>query len=120
MYMQQSLQHATISETWKKLSFIERMANIGSEVERTLNWQVKNNPKLSQKAFFRALELFDLTLMLLAQEKTYTLSRLTEVARAKELFADHVYGDNQYSCTRESWQKYFKPFNYLARLIKVE
>ena len=113
--MQQNLQHATIVETWKKLSFVERMANIGSEVERTLNWQTKNNQKLSQKAFFRALELFDLTLVLLAGEKEHTFSRLREVARAKELFADYVCSDNKYSCTKESWQNYFRPFNYLAR-----
>ncbi len=38
------------------------MSNIGSEVERALNWQAKGNLAYSQKVFGRALELLDLTL----------------------------------------------------------
>ena len=47
---------------WSQLSFLEQMANIGSEVERALNWRIKNNVDYAQKAFERALELIDLTL----------------------------------------------------------
>lgn len=117
--MQHSLQHIQILETWKKLTMPEQMANIGSEVERSIKWKEKNNEKLSQKAFFRALELFDLTLQNIAasqkKDKNLLLPVITEIARAKELFADYFIGDNQYNSTKESWQKYFKQFNYLAR-----
>ena len=47
---------------WKELPFFERMANIGSEVERALAWRAKNNAEYFQKAFERAIELIDLTL----------------------------------------------------------
>lgn len=127
--MTQNLQHTTIQETWKNLSFPEQMANIGSEVERAMKWKEKNNQKFSQKAFFRALELFNLTLKNIATPTTQlnhpnttknkiptnNLSRITEIARSKELFADYFIGENQYNSTKESWQKYFKQFNYLAR-----
>jgi hypothetical protein len=108
--MKQNLQHHSIEKTWKNLSFIEQMANIGSEVERAINWKEKNKDKYSKKAFFRAIELFNLTLL-----EIKSLSRLTEVARSRELFSDFFWGDNQYNSTKESWQKYFKAFNYLAR-----
>lgn len=113
--MQQNLHHLTILETWRKMSLVEQMANIGSEVERAMNWKEKNNQKFSEKAFFRALELFDLTLSCFTNSQKYTLATKTEVARSKELFADFFWADNQYNSTRESWQKYFKQFNYLAR-----
>ena len=45
---------------WEQLSLVEQMANIGSEVERALNWRKKGNLDYSLKACERALELFDL------------------------------------------------------------
>lgn len=108
--MKQNLQHNSIEETWKNLNFAEQMANIGSEVERAMKWKEKNKDKYSKKAFFRALELFNLTLL-----EAKNLPKLTEVARSKELFSDFFWGNNQYNSTKESWQKYFKAFNYLAR-----
>ena len=47
---------------WEKLSFLEQMASIGSEVERALNWQKKKNADYSRRSSERALELIDLTL----------------------------------------------------------
>ena len=35
---------------WNKLSFFEQMANIGSEVERTINWRYKKQ-NYFQKTF---------------------------------------------------------------------
>jgi hypothetical protein len=117
--MTQNLQHTTISETWKNLSFPEQMANIGSEVERAIKWKEKNNQKFSQKAFFRALELFDLTLQNIPtsniQSNNNSLPKITEISRSKETFADFFIGENIYNSTKENWQKYFKQFNYLAR-----
>ncbi len=57
------IQHKQLaSGGWQRFSFIEQMANIGSEVERALNWRAKKNAAYAQKAFERALELIDLTL----------------------------------------------------------
>ena len=58
-----SNQHKTLAKgRWKSLSFLEQMANIGSEVERTMNWKNKDNAEYSQLAFERALELMNLTI----------------------------------------------------------
>ena len=46
---------------WKELSFLEQMANIGSEIERAIKWKNKNNAQYCRLAFERGLELLDLT-----------------------------------------------------------
>ena len=86
------------------------MANIGSEVERALNWQAKNNVEYSQKAFERVLELLDLTL-----DGTTAPARFKELARAREAIADYFVGTNQFKSTEASWRRYFLPFAYAAR-----
>lgn len=95
---------------WQKMSMMEQMANIGSEVERAIKWKNKNNKEYSQAAFERALELLDLTLSCC---KNYP--RLKEFARVRELLADYFAFDNIYNSTDQSWQKYFYCFNYAAR-----
>lgn len=98
---------------WNKFSTIEQMANIGSEVERSIKWKNKGNEKHANFAFERALELFDLTA---SDEKNQ--SHLKEILRARELFADFFAGKNIYHSTDSSWKKYFYSYNYAARLAK--
>ena len=38
-----SYYYQRLSNRWQKLSFFEQMANIGSEVERAINWRGKDN-----------------------------------------------------------------------------
>lgn len=95
---------------WLKFSFIEQMANIGSEVERTILWKEKQNNDYSQKAFERALELLDLTI---ADSKNK--SRLRELTRLREILVDYFFCDNQYLSSNKLWRNYFYPFNYAAR-----
>lgn len=95
---------------WGQLSFLEQMANIGSEVERALNWQAKNNSAYSQKASSRALELTDLTL-----EAVDTFPRRKELARLREALVDYFFGENEFRSTEASWRKYFFHFTYAAR-----
>lgn len=95
---------------WFTLSLVEQMANVGSEVERTLNWKAKGNLPYSKKAFERALELLDLTL---ADRKN--IGRLKEVARVREAIVDFVAGENQFLSTDEAWKKYFSHFVIAAR-----
>ena len=95
---------------WSKLSFIEQMANIGSEVERALNWKAKQNADYSQKAFERILELLDLTL-----DSVTGYSRYKELARLREALIDFFTGTNEFGSTDALWRKYFLPFNYAAR-----
>jgi len=96
---------------WQKLSFIEQMANIGSEVERTISWRNKGNGEYSRLAFDRTLELIDLTV---AELKKF--SRLKELLRVREALVDYFLGDNIYKSTDKNWQNYFFSFGYAARI----
>ncbi len=88
------------------------MANIGSEVFRTLKWQ-KKNPSYSQLALERALELLDLTLT-----DRKNRERLKEIARVREALIDYFVFDNEYASTKGFWENYFLYFNYAARVTK--
>jgi hypothetical protein len=104
-------QHQSLAAgRWSRLTLVEQMANIGSEVERALNWRAKNNEAYSQKAFERVLELVDLTL-----ETAESFARLKELARLRETLIDYFFGDNQYGSTENLWRKYFLHFNFAAR-----
>jgi hypothetical protein len=106
-----SRQHISLDqERWSRLSLSEQMANIGSEVERAITWKKKNNPDYCQKAFFRALELIDLTL-----DSKPRPSILKEVGRVREALVDFFFGTNQYHSSDQAWQKYFYAFQYAAR-----
>ena len=95
---------------WKNLSFLEQMANIGSEIERALKWQAKHNTAYSQKALERALELIDLTL-----DSVKNFPRLKELARLRESIVDYFFGTNQYKSNEILWKKYFMHFTYATR-----
>jgi hypothetical protein len=95
---------------WSLLSFVEQMANVGSEVERTISWKAKGRPDFSERAFERALELLDLTIA-----DARNRSRLKELLRAREALADCFVFDNSYQSTPESWQRYFRCFLMAAR-----
>jgi len=99
------------SGRWFEFSLIEQMANIGSDVERAIQWKKKGNEEYSKNAFNRVLELVDLTT---ADPKNR--NRLKEVVRFREMFIDYFLFDNTYSFTDEFWQKYFYQFNYAAAL----
>lgn len=95
---------------WYKFNLFEQMANIGSEIFRTISWRRKD-PQLSRSAFWRALELFDLTISDPKNKK-----RLKEICRAREVAVDYFAGNNIYHSTDKSWENYFYAFNWAARL----
>jgi hypothetical protein len=99
-------QHATLAAgKWNQLSFAEQMANIGSEIERTISWKEKGRLDISGRAFERALELLDLSA---ADPKNRP--RLRELRRVREAVSDHFVFDNSYQSTHKSWQRYFGSF----------
>ena len=106
-----SYQHKDLAAgRWDKLSFVEQMANIGSEVERAFNWRAKHNLVYCQQAFERSLELIDLTL-----DNVKGFARIKELARLRETIADYFFGTNEFVSTEESLKKYFLNFTYAAR-----
>ena len=106
-----SLQHKELaSGRWQKLSFAEQMANIGSEVERALNWKNKGNLDYSQKAFERSLELLDLSIDMIKN-----LAHLRELTRLREALVDFFFGNNEFSSSDLIWKKYFSDFTFAVR-----
>jgi hypothetical protein len=104
-------QHNELAQgRWQKMSFCEQMANVGSEVERALNWRDKNNAEYSEKALYRALELLDLTINANVK-KTY----LKELTRIRESLLDFFIGENTYNQDKNSIKKFFFYFGLSAR-----
>ena len=107
-----NFQHKELSQgRWKQLSFFEQMANIGSEVERSINWKKKDNKEYSRLAFERALELIDLTIR---DEKN--IKRLRELTRVRENFVDYFVCGNNYSSSEKNWKNYFYSFAFASNL----
>lgn len=97
-------------ERWAGLDFITQMANIGSEVGRTLKWKQKNNETLAKSAFVRAIDLFDLTIEVGRKESnpSYRDSMLREVLIARDLFSEEYLSGDQ-NAIRGS-ERYFAHF----------
>lgn len=95
---------------WQRMVFCEQMANIGSEVERSLNWRIRSNLVYAQRAFERALELIDLTLA-----GVQSPARLRELTRLREVLVDYFQGTNEYLSSDSLWRKYFLPFTRATR-----
>lgn len=104
-------QHKNLaSGKWQELSLIHQLANIGSEIFRTISWKQKNNLVYSQMAFDRGIELLDLAI---ADSKN--IGRLKELCRLREILIDYFLFDNQYKSSDQLWQNYFFAFNFAAR-----
>ena len=95
---------------WNKRSFLEQMANIGSEVYRAINWKKKGNEEYAQLAFLRSLELFDLT-----KQSKLTFSQYKELTSMRELWVDYFKYDNQYNSTESFFNNYFKYITIACR-----
>jgi hypothetical protein len=87
---------------WQKKSFLEQMANIGSEVYRAINWRNKGNEEYAEMAFVKSLELFDLS-----KNSKLTYPQYKELLRMREIWVDFFKYDNEYNSTQESINKYF-------------
>ena len=87
---------------WQEFSFAQQMGNIGSEINRTINWYQKKDKEYMEESLWQALELIDLTL----SDKRWQ-NRLFEIFRLKEVICDFFLGDNQYNASTESFKNYF-------------
>ncbi|HEC65596.1 MAG TPA: hypothetical protein ENI23_09890 [bacterium] len=108
-----SYQHKQQSQgEWAKKPFLEQVANIGSEVERTISWSEKGNQEYSNKAFIRSLELFDLTLNSLTN-----YSQIKEIARMRETWVDFIKYSNIYKSTAKQFRDYFMQLLFAYKLL---
>ncbi len=103
--------HKELAEgRWYKMSLMEQLGNIGSEVGRAKIYQDKNDKERFQKAVDRALELFDLTLADFRWR-----SRLLEIGRARDVFCDAISGGKEYDSNLSDLERYFMYFAIAAR-----
>ena len=110
-----SVQHRELAAgRWREFSLMEQLANVGSEVERALNWRRKNNSEYSRMAFERALELLALTI-----DDPRHRRRLHELTRLREALLDYFLGSNQFCSTEASWRRYFYGYGYAAALKRL-
>lgn len=98
---------------WQNFSLFEQLGNIGSEVGRTLKYREATQQERQDRAADRALELFDLTIA----DPRWRL-RLKEILRAREVFCDYIFGDNEYNSTAPALENYFTQFALAARAHK--
>jgi hypothetical protein len=109
------VQHETLAAgRWQAFSLVEQLANVGSEVERALNWLDKQNPEYSRLAFLRALELLNLTIADPRHRR-----RLKELTRVREALLDFFLGNNDFRSSEKSWRNYFYGFAFAASLKKA-
>jgi len=102
--------HTELADRWNDMTIFEQMANIGAEVGRVMSWKKKKNEKMLMNAFYRAIELIDMTV-----QDPKNIKSLKEILRIKEVLGDQILGENQYQSSAESWDAYFMPFNLAAR-----
>ena len=93
-------------ERWKRLSILEQMGNIGSEVGRTL--KLKRNGEDFRDALTRALDLFDATVELLVSNKS---PRTKEVLRSRDQFLQALFISDDLTI-----EAYFVQFAVAARI----
>ena len=108
-----SIQHKNLATgQWQKLSLVEQLGNIGSEISRALNRRDKDQ-KSYDNAIDRALELLDLTI-----SDPRWQNRLKEIVRTRELLCDAILGGKEYKTSLNDLDRYFFHFAFAARLSR--
>lgn len=98
-------------DRWHELTLAEQLGNVGSDVDRIISWRKKGNEEYATNAFYRALDLLDLTI----SDKRWHGPKLRELCRLREVFCDSFLGENLYSTPLEYFSKYFFQFALVAR-----
>jgi hypothetical protein len=100
---------------WARLSLIEQLANVGSEVDRAIDAHQRGKQQRWENALARALELFDLT----AADARWHGPRLREILRAREEFCRLFFDTEVPAEWSESLKKYFLQFALAAQLQRA-
>lgn len=90
---------------------MEQLANIGSEVDRAIRAHAHARQERFERAFDRALELFDLT----ATDARWPLHRRREILRAREQFCRVFFDEAAEPDLADYLTKYFLEFAVAAR-----
>ena len=102
------------SGRWYQFTFEEQMGNIGSDVDRIISWRKKGNEEHATNAFYRALDLLDLTI----SDHCWHGPKLKELHRIRKILCDSFYGGEEYNNQLEYLSKYFFEFALIANKDK--
>lgn len=99
---------------WAKLSLVEQLGNIGSDIHRALRWR-QTDAEAYNQAISRAMELLDLTI----QDNRWK-PRLKELTRIREVLGDAMTGGTLYASSLETLDEYLMHFAVAARMLKLK
>ncbi len=104
--------HQTLAAgRWMTLTLEAQLANVGSEVDRTISAWEAQRPDRFDRALARALELFDLT----AGDGRWRGPRRREVLRAREEFCRLFFDQEYVRDAARALSTYFLQFAVLAQ-----
>lgn len=105
--------HRDLAESgrWHQMSLAEQLGNVGSDIDRVISWRKKRNDNYAKNAFYRALDLLDLTI----NDKRWRGPKLKELCRLREVLCDSFLGGELYNTPLEYFSKYFFQFACIAR-----
>ncbi|MGH7449245.1 MAG: hypothetical protein ACRELT_16850 [Longimicrobiales bacterium] len=101
---------------WARLTLVEQLAHVGSEVERAIRAHESGREQRRDHAIVRALELFDLV----AADERWRGPRRRETRRAREEFCRLFFDDSLSSSDATGLQEYFRQFAVAARISIVD
>ncbi len=100
---------------WSKMSIMEQMGNISSEVGRAINAKKQNNKQNLENSIIRTLDLFDATIAELINTKSI---RLKEILMSKDQFLTIINKESPSIDELNSLDRYFTHYAIAARLNK--
>lgn len=100
------------AQRWQTMDICEQLANVGSEVERTLMARESGKTERFDRALERALELFDWT----AQDDRWRGPRRREVLRARSEFVRLFFDPDCDPRSADGLRRYFLAFAVRARM----
>ncbi len=99
------LDDVKLRKKWYEMSVEEQISNIGSEVNRAINWENKGNIERSRNFCNKAKELLQLSM-----EDPKNRHRMGEFFNAICELDDRFFGENKYQTTDEVLRKYYDAF----------
>ena len=108
--------HKNLAESgrWYEMTLAEQLGNVGSDVDRIISWRKKGDEEYATNAFYRTLELLDLTI----SDKRWRGPKLKELCRLREVLCDSFFGGELYNTPLEYFSKYFFEFALIANKDK--
>ena len=94
-----------LKERWFQQPIEVQISNIGSEVNRAINWKNKGNDKRKEGFCNKAIDYLELTI-----QDPKNVNRVRELIFCIRELQDYFLGSNYYGTTDEVLKKYYDAF----------